>query len=230
MTILSDVSIEISPEEVLQSLSRGRGLPDHFLPVVEEAIYIAREIWQPKAVYKWIPTRGVEAETLYLKPGDGNETVSLHLGPNAELASPAREILIGVNTIGGGLEERGRELNEAGEALLGYFLDSVGVIALGKTRDALSRTAEKEAARRGWRVGAALGPGSLKGWSITGQKDLVSMVPLSEIDVRISDSGVLIPFKSASVLIGIGPGYEKQKVGSVCHLCHNRDTCWRRRS
>ncbi|MBW1802415.1 MAG: hypothetical protein JRJ85_17005, partial [Deltaproteobacteria bacterium] len=119
--------------------------------------------------------------------------------------------------------------NEAGEALLGYFLDSVGVIALGKTRDALSRTAEKEADRRGWKVGAALGPGSLKGWPITGQTDLVSMVPLSEIGVRLSDIGVLIPFKSASVLIGIGPGYEKQKVGSVCHLCHNRDTCWRRR-
>jgi hypothetical protein len=229
MPLLTDISIEVSAEEALGVLMRGKEATDRFLPEVDQAISLARETWRPKAVYAWIPTRGVEAETLFLCAGNGNETIPLHLGPHAGLASPAREVLIGVNTIGAGLESKVRELNEAGEALTGYFLDSIGVIALGKTRDALSRIAEAEARRRGWRVGPALAPGSLKGWSLAGQSDLVSLIPLSQIGVRLSGSSVLIPFKSASVLIGIGPQYEGLKVGSVCHLCHNRKTCWRRR-
>jgi len=230
VTILDNVTIEVTAQEILHALSVGRRSPDRFLPAVESAISLARELWRPKAIYELIPTRGVEGESLYLKPGGGNEVICLHLGPHAKLASPAKEVLIGVNTIGADLEEKVLELNKAGDALLGYFLDSVGVVALGKTRDALSHIAEKEAGRRGWGVGDALAPGSLKGWSIKGQPKLVSMVPLSEIGVRLSESGVLIPFKSASVLIGIGSGYEKQKVGSVCYLCHNRETCWRRRN
>ena len=32
-----------------------------------------------------------------------------------------------------------------------------------------------------------------------------------------------------SMVIGLGPGYESHEVGSVCHYCVLRDTCWRRR-
>ena len=33
----------------------------------------------------------------------------------------------------------------------------------------------------------------------------------------------------AGVLVGVGPGYESTRVGSVCKYCALQKTCWRRR-
>ena len=228
MPVLTQIAFEITPDEVLGALMKEQRSPERFVNEVTEAIDLALQICEPTSIYEWFRSEGVKGEALYLT-GHQDERKSLNIGRHAELAAPAKEVLVGVNTIGAKLDEKVGELNQAGDTLLGYFLDSVGVIALGKTRDALSRIAEAEAAERAWKVGPALAPGSLTGWSVRGQSDLISLLPISNIRVRLSESGVLFPLKSASIIIGIGPDYEKTRVGSVCHLCQNRDTCWRRR-
>jgi hypothetical protein len=228
MPVLTEFALEITPEEVLKALNKGQRPLERFLNEVTEAIALARQIWEPAVVYGWFSSEGVKGETLSLTWRE-NERKTLNIGPHAELAAPAEEVLVGVNTIGVKLDEKVRELNQSGDGLLGYFLDSVGVIALGKTRDEVCRIAESEALERDWRVSPALAPGSLTGWSIREQAEMVSMVPISDIRVRLSESGVLFPIKSASILIGIGPNYKTNRVGSVCHLCQNRDSCWRRR-
>ena len=109
------------------------------------------------------------------------------------------------------------------------MLDSVGVVALGAVGDVLRGVVEKRAADLGWGVGAALAPGSLVGWPMRGQQELCSLLPLEEIGVRLNRSFVLEPHKSASMLVGIGPGYTASRVGSVCRFCSLAGRCWRRK-
>jgi hypothetical protein len=78
-------------------------------------------------------------------------------------------------------------------------------------------------------VSAALSPGSLVGWPLAGQRELCALLPLTDIGVRLNAHCVLEPHKSASVVIGLGPGYASHEVGSVCRYCSLADTCWRRR-
>ena len=47
--------------------------------------------------------------------------------------------------------------------------------------------------------------------------------------MSLTGSGMLTPVKSATALIGLGPGYESKTVGKVCEFCDLKDTCWTRR-
>ncbi|MDY7040331.1 MAG: hypothetical protein SVX38_05675 [Chloroflexota bacterium] len=217
--ILFDVEITIKPEEILRA-QRVRSRPA-LLEALDKVIAMGADLWQPRAVYAWWPVQKVKGETLYLADG-----LSLTIGFHADLLAQAREVLVGVRTIGPALEERVQELMKT-NPLLGYMLDSVGVEALGQIGQVLHRLAEERAAERGWGVSPSLAPGSLVGWPMTGQRELFRLVDPSLIGVYLSEQCVMRPHKSVSQLIGLGPGYDEQ-VGSVCRFCSLQERCWRR--
>jgi len=226
MTILNNIPITLNPEKVLlaQYLGRRRSFSPSILRSVQQAIALGQELFAPAAVYDEFPVRGIEGETLILSEG-----VQLDIGPRIDLLYPAEHVLIAVDTIGPALEKRVEELQASREVLEAYMLDSVGVVALSAVGEALRKAAEQRAVELGWGVSAALAPGSLVGWRLQGQRDLCALLPLEAIGVRLSDSCVLKPHKSASMLIGLGPGYESSQVGSVCRFCSLADNCWRQR-
>jgi len=218
--VLSALRIAIDPQDILRA-QRLQPRPD-LLVALEKAIALGATLWQPRAVYAWWPVRKVEGETLHLTAG-----LSLKIGPHADLLAPAKEAMVGVRTIGPALEERVSELMQT-DPLLGYMLDSVGVVALGQVGEALHRLAEERATERGWGVSLLLAPGSLAGWPTEGQRELFRLIDPAPIGVRLSGQCVMWPHKSVSQLIGLGPGYDEH-VGSVCQFCSLRTHCWRRR-
>ena len=127
------------------------------------------------------------------------------------------------------LEKKVQELQDAGDTMAAYMLDSAGVVALGAVGEALRCLVEDTAAELGWGVSPSLSPGSLVGWSLRDQRALCSLLPLEEIGVHLTRYNVLEPHKSASGLVGLGPDYDSAHVGSVCKYCALQDTCWRRR-
>ena len=54
------------------------------------------------------------------------------------------------------------------------------------------------------------------------------VIALVAIGVILNSSQVLVPHKSASRLVGLGPGYTARQVESACRFCPRRETCWRR--
>jgi hypothetical protein len=233
MRILRDTPISLTPEYVLEEQYRRRHKPLHpgMLEVTTEAVKLGEALVAPAVVYDEFPVRKVVGDQVYLEvDGRDQETVGrLTVGPKADLLAPAERVVAAVLTIGPALERRVRELHSAGKSLLAYMLDSVGVLALGATGEALRAMAEERAAQMGWGVSAALSPGSLLGWRVTGQRELCALLSLEEIGVKLNSHSVLEPQKSASVVIGLGPGYESAHVGSMCRYCSLADTCWRRR-
>ena len=134
-----------------------------------------------------------------------------------------------VYTIGPALERQVHGLETAGETLLAYMLDTVGVLALGAVGEALRDRVENLASELGWGVSPALSPGSLVGWPLTGQRELCALLQLERIGVCLNSYCVLEPHKSVSMVIGLGSGYESNHVGSVCRYCSLAASCWRRR-
>jgi hypothetical protein len=229
MPVLADIQIKINALEVVLALHCGRKAPPKLVEQTQTAIEQAQTLLQPQTVYKWVPVLSISGKEVILAPASLDHNAPITIGPYSYLMAEAELALISAVTIGAQMDERIRELNKSGLILESYLFDSIGVVALAKAGEAVRRIAETEADSRGWGVGDALGPGSLKGWSIEGQINLCALLPLEKINVKLNDSGVLIPFKSASGLIGIGPGYQSKKVGSVCRFCMHADTCWRRR-
>jgi hypothetical protein len=229
MPVLSDIEIELDAREVVLALHRGKKAPEALIGETRDAIARSQDLIYPRALYEWVKVLGVDGELVLLASGNGGGDAVLRLGPHADLMAKAELALVSIVTIGSELDEHVEELNKSGELLEAYLLDSVGVVALAEVGKAVREYAEKEAASRGWGVSASLAPGSLQGWPIEGQFDLCALLPLDDIDVHLKESGVLVPFKSASGLIGLGGKYRSKKVGSVCRFCIRADTCWRRK-
>lgn len=227
MPTLRDIPVTLTAEEIIAG-PKNRRINPALLRDAEEAIAVGQTLWQPQAIYEWIDVRQVEGERVILSPSTGAEAV-LHVGPKADLLAPAERVLISLITIGPALEQRVNELQSSGEHMKAYLLDSAGVVALGAAGGALRCLVEDTARELGWGVSPSLSPGSLVGWSLRGQRELCALLPLEEIGIRLSEQCVLEPHKSASGLVGLGPGYELAHVGSVCKFCALQKTCWRRR-
>jgi cobalamin-dependent methionine synthase I len=221
--ILRELPFSLTADVLAHSLGE-RGDEPVFREAVTRVVKMIEELAKPAAVYDFVPVREVGEDYAIV-----GQDIRLSLGPHADLLAPAKQALIFLVTLGPAVEERVEQLLKAGDTLEGYLLDSAAVMALGLAGDNLKRMAEARAAELGWGVGRRLAPGSLVGWPLRDQDKLVSLLPIQEIGVHITQSHVLVPHKSATTLIGLGPGYEEHTVGTVCYLCNLRATCWRRR-
>ena len=229
MHILNDFKIEFTAEEVLSSQGKSKTVSDIIQQATDESISLAYQLIKPTLLYDWFNVISLEEKHVTLKAMDSGLEKRLFVGPFVSELHEAQEVMIEVHTIGPALEEKVQALNGSDEMLPGYLLDCAGVVALGKVNVQAHRMIEQVAAEKGWGVGASLSPGSLRGWPVNRQHELCSMLDLRQIDVLVNDSNLLIPLKSVSSMIGIGPKYSRKKVGSMCHLCNLKDTCWRRK-
>lgn len=228
MPIIREVPLQIDPEKAVEVIGRGRPLP-RLKAEVDEALKDLARLWRPAAIWDYFPLLAVEGQAVRLAAGEKGREATLCLGPKADLMAPAKLVQVSVATIGPEVDGRVRSLGAAGEALSAFVLDSLGVLALWLVGQAVRREVEAEAARRGWGVGRGLSPGSLIGWPLTDQPALCSLLDLAQIGVELTESCLLIPLKSTSTAIGLGPGYEASQVGTVCRWCHHQETCWRAR-
>ncbi|QTA79577.1 methionine domain-containing protein [Desulfonema limicola] len=227
MNIMTDISISITSEEVIQSMTLGKRDNSWMRQEIDKAVQIAQNLWNPAIVYAWADVKEISGQSLTLVNHNNSKSVILHIGPHVNLMIKAQKAFISVNTIGEELDRHVKELNRRNDRIGAFLLDSAGVVALSKVGDAASRIAEKQAIDRGWGTGARLSPGSLTGWPIEDQHPLCSLLLLKNSGIRLNEHNILIPFKSASGMIGIGPEYREQKVSSVCRLCIHKNTCWR---
>lgn len=233
MKILHNIPISLTPEYVLKEQYRrkDRPAPTWMTAVAEEAVALSQDLAAPAAVYAEFPVQDVSGEQVTLTIDESSTAThgKLSVGPKADLLAPADRVMVAVYTIGPALERRVHELNQAGETVLAYMLDCVGVLTLGAIGEVLRSKAEARAAELGWGVSPALSPGSLAGWPLQGQRQLCALLPLEKIGVHLSEYYVLTPHKSVSMVIGLGPGYESHRVGSVCRYCSLADSCELRR-
>jgi hypothetical protein len=192
-------------------------------PAMQEAaqkgMAAAAGLISPALVYDWFAVG--ERDRKKAEVGD----VVFALGRHADLLEPARMAFVAVVTIGPGLEAHSRELQASGKALDSFMLDAAGVHGVGKLIGMAHSIVEQDAAERGWGVGAELAPGQLSGWAIAEQILVGRLLDLESIGVRVTESGMLVPQKSASLMVGIGPDYESSEVRSPCEYCELGETC-----
>jgi len=222
MPTLRELPFSLTVDALARSLGERGGEPAFREPVTR-VMEMIEDLAEPAAAYEVLPVQ--EVGEAYAVVG---QSTRLALGPHADLLAPAKEAFVFLVTLGPAVEERVEQLLKGGETLEGYLLDSAAVMTLGLAGDNLKRMVEARAAELGWGVGRRLAPGSLVGWPLRDQDNLVSLLPIQEIGVSITKSHVLVPHKSATALVGLGPGYEEHTVGTVCYLCNLRATCWRR--
>jgi hypothetical protein len=221
MTVLAHIDLHLGADDFLEAQGeafRRSGIKEAALWALQEA----RRLILPAMSYAWVPVDRVDDRRAWISG------VRFSLGKHADLLAPARDAFVAVVTIGSRLEEEARALGADGRALESFVLGEAGVFAVGLLIQRAHRVVEEEAARRSWGVGAELAPGQLAGWGIEEQKLVCRLVDTAAIGVTVTGTGMLVPQKSASLMVGIGPGYASAEVRTPCEYCDVRDTCrWR---
>lgn len=212
--------ISLSSEEIL----RGQGIePERarsgLRKAAQEATRNLEGLLEPVAVLDVVRVTDFHHKTIELEGGRSFD------GPLAARAlAGAEEVALAVCTIGLALEERMNNLFSE-DPMQAMALDGAGVAALRKVSDTVIARVRRMAAERGLGSGMRAQPGQ-EGWSIWQQKVLFDLLPADDIGVRLTESCLMIPRKSVSFAIGMGPEMRPDRV--ACDFCSKRHRCqWR---
>lgn len=132
-----------------------------------------------------------------------------------------------VVTIGSDLEETATVLMEGGEQLHGYLLDRIGSFAVESLAAGLEGSLRKSYGRDGLSLSMRLSPGYCD-WPVEAQAGLDKAIGFSRAGVTLTESFMMMPRKSISGIVGIGPKELFKKSGSQCGICNKEDCGYRR--
>ncbi|MEJ2757795.1 MAG: hypothetical protein P8046_04855, partial [Anaerolineales bacterium] len=109
------------------------------------------------------------------------------------------------------------------DPVFGIALDGVGSAAAEQIANAVCADFVAQAARDGLQASIPLSPGMVN-WEVDiGQPEIFQILDASEIGVSLTTSGLMLPRKSLSMLIGFGQEMSIQ--GNTCDYCAMKETC-----
>jgi hypothetical protein len=107
----------------------------------------------------------------------------------------------------------------------GYIIDAIASDVVGRASEWLEKQIATYVKGRGWKVTNAYSPGYCD-WSVSDQHALFSLLPQKFCDVTLTSSALMVPIKSLSAIIGLGP--DVKRGAFQCSICDLTD-CFRRR-
>jgi len=174
---------------------------------------------EPAVAYEYYPITAMDSDRISL---EGDRAIEAPLLPAT--FPEAKELVVLIATIGPRLEKQVTEYTKGGGALRGMVLDGIGTAAVDRLIPEALELIAVEVSGRGYEISSPVNPG-MPGFPMTEQWSLLELAPVKEIGVSLSSSGVLIPRKSTSMVIGIGPRMTRWTQAEVCGRCSLRQSC-----
>ena len=223
MPVIRDIPLSLKTREVLrrQGLGGGAKVRPEIKILIRELLASVKKahLLEPAIAYEiyTITELSQRQSSREGKPGIRASLLS-------SLLPQAKELAVAVCTIGPRLEKQVTDYTGQGEPLRGTLLDGIGSAAVDSLTEEVCKFIAGEASSRGYEASSPINPG-MPGLPITEQWQLLKMVPAEEIGVSLTSSGIMVPRKSVSMVIGIGPQMAKWTRAEVCARCHLKKTC-----
>jgi hypothetical protein len=221
MQILTDWPLHLDIDLILRGQgvepARARQRNSNLVRVAEEALQLGQPLIQPAVLMHSLPVEAVHHQRLSLAGGG-----SLSGPAITRFLAPAQEIVNVICTIGDQIELLISEAMKS-EPGLGMALDGLANGAVENLGTQICRHFEQVALQRGWQCSLPVSPG-MEGWPLAeAQKQVFALVDASLVGVRLTDNAVMLPLKSASMILGLGANITVQ--GGPCDFCNLRETC-----
>jgi hypothetical protein len=223
MPIIRNVRLSLKTREVLrrQGLGRGAGIRPEIGILARDLLAAVKNshLLEPAVAYEICAVTDITERKLSLDSGPAGHGRLLR-----SLVPGAKEITIALCTIGPRLEKKVTDYTSQGEPLRAMLLDGIGSAAVDSLAEEFCRFVANEASSRGYEASSPMNPG-MPGLPITAQWWLLELVPAQEIGVSLTSSGIMVPRKSTSMVIGIGPQMTRWTQAEVCARCHLSKAC-----
>ena len=185
--------------------------------IAQRALEEAMPLLEPRTIFQDLEVEKFRHEQLLLDGGSRltGKLITEHLGP-------AMRVIVILCTIGEALEEYAMRMASE-DIVYSLALDGVGSAAVELLANNACRYFEEQALESGMQTSIPLSPGMM-GWSVeVGQPEVFKILQPSQVGVRLSEFGLMIPRKSLTMVLGLG---ETMKTGGrTCDYCAMRETC-----
>jgi cobalamin-dependent methionine synthase I len=223
MAVINDIPLNLEWERVLryQGIRSQAKAQPQIVALLRELLAVVDRLHllQPAIVYELHPASEVRHDQLRLE----NHVVLSGPLITSVLAS-AKELAVLVCTIGASLEEKVADLFAQNNPLQATLLDSIGSAAVDTLIAEACQLVQREAASRNYNTSHHLSPG-MQGWDVSEQWQLFQLIPAEKIGVCLTSTGMMIPRKSSSIVIGLGPRISSQPLIQHCNYCNLKEAC-----
>jgi hypothetical protein len=205
----------------LQGYKKATDVPTaEVLAIRDEALREAQAHITPRYLFERFRVAAVSDEAVELAGG-----ARLAISGTARRWGAIREVGLGVCTIGEGLERRVEDLLNRREFPVAFMLDSAGWVAVETLANELGNWICSRLIAEGVKATPRLSPG-LGGWDIWDQRVLFRLLPAHTIGIRINDYCVMLPGKSLSFGMGLGPDVRVDQTHK-CRRCDLAECAYR---
>jgi hypothetical protein len=222
VAIIRGIHLNLEPELVLrrEGIRNNSQVKPEIITLIDELLVNIEDehILEPAVIYEIHPINKINKKQLSLGQITLNGSIFSSALPNAT------ELAVILCTIGPQLENKVTEYLSRGEPLRGMLLDGIGSAAVDSLSQEACKLITGIASSQGHQASSPFSPG-MSGFPITEQRQLFNLISPERIGVSLSISGVMVPLKSVSMVVGIGQGMIVRKQGEVCARCNLSKTC-----
>ena len=222
MAIIRDIRLNLETKQVLrrEGIKNNSQVKPEIITLIDELLVIVEDehILEPAVAYEIHPINKINKKQLSLGQITLNGSIFSSALPNAT------ELAVILCTIGPNLENKVTEYVGRGEPLRGMLLDGIGSAAVDSLSQEACKLITGIASSQGHQASSPFSPG-MSGFPITEQRQLFNLTSPERIGVSLSISGVMVPLKSVSMVVGIGQGMIVRTQAEICARCNLSRTC-----
>ncbi len=220
MELLEDFDFTLSEDDVL----RGEGADPAIVRATKPALLKAASAALHEGFTRIHPaalihtTRVVEHRHERILLQGGKELTSPLV---ARHLAGAEQVTLAVCTIGQELEKLASTWMEK-NPLLGVALDGLGNAAVEILGEQVCKSIGEKAQAAGLTMSTPLSPGEPE-WPVdVGQPQIFTLLDRSQVGIKLTSGGMMVPKKSISFVVGIGPDMVQT---DLCMLCSLSERC-----
>ena len=216
--------IDIDRHRVLRNIGyvTDSKLPVRMSSLVNDYVENACQLIEPSYSYVIRDIESVHESRIVIDGG-----ITFESGVLARLMAKCGKVAVFALTIGKHLEEVVAQLSADGLILQAAVLDAIGSVAAESVADFVQERIRQLADARGLCISQRFSPGHCD-WNVDQQVMVFRTINISTGEIRLTEKCLMLPRKSISGIIGIGPCND---VGNYnpCKTCEKNDSCpWRK--
>jgi len=206
-------SIHIREENILKSLQVPPGKEDDYLTgQIDEYIKECLNICQPSASYT------LRKDVIFLSEKASTVIEGVRFSTGRIVTAALRKsfyVTLFVCTCGPEVEKLSKQLLKEGNMLEGYIVDLIGSEIAETLAENIHQKIGADAKKAGFNHSNRYSPGYC-GWPVSDQQLLFPLL-INSCGVTLTPSSLMLPIKSVSGIVGIGPEVKFQ--GYTCSKC-----------
>jgi hypothetical protein len=218
------IDIGIDTQQVLKSIGyHGECVPSaRTMSLVDEYLENFHDLVEPSYSYVIRDVEWVQGPISFIR-----DEIIFKSQVIARLLEQCQQVVVFALTIGNRLEEMVKQLAEDRLILQATVLDAIGSSAVEKVAESFETSIREMASVQGFSASWRFSPGYCD-WNIGQQRMLFWALNGEIADIRLTKTCLMIPQKSISGIIGIGPGNGTLENYNPCRTCKERHCPGRR--